>query len=488
MPEMAMDAGRLLERLAEANPWWESRRVPESRAPPYHRRDFYVLRGRLSQKPILALSGPRQVGKTTLMFQLISHLISTGVPPEHILYVTFDLPGLSLVSNDPLNDSVRVYEEQVLRTAFREAPGPIYLFLDEVTKVPTWHRDLKGWFDFGYGIRFVITSSSLAELQSGAAESLTGRISTHLLLTWKFVDVLCYRVGDRTTSEDYLDARGELRRAVRTGKPAPLVKTLYEIRPRTRKGRIALNTTLEWYLLVDGFPELLRSVDVSYCARRLDEYVKLTKAHDLYRFHQVRSSTRVFEDLLGLIANQSGGLFSYQNVAQALDLEVRTLSEYLDYLEGAFLISRAYFYTKNRVSRLRKQRKIYVSNPGFLNVLRGRLGPSLRKNSTELGFIAESVTHGYAKRMAFNLTLRPDPPVYYWRNRRDKEVDIVIEVDGVPLPIEVKYRENPKTGLVGLDDFAAEKRSPFSIVVTRDLLEADGNRLFIPLEDFMLLA
>lgn len=488
MLEMATDKQRLLEMLTEANPWWESGAVPESLAPPYRRRDFYVLRGKLRQKPIVALSGPRQVGKTTLMYQLISSLISAGVAPEHILYVTFDLPGLGLVSNDPLNDSVRTFEEQVLRTAFREVRAPTYVFLDEVTKVPTWHRDLKGWFDMGYGVRFAITSSSLAELQSGASESLTGRISTHLLLTWKFVDVLCYRVGERTISEDYLDARQDLGRAIRTGNPAALLKTLSKIRPRSRKGRIALNNALDWYLLVDGFPELLRGADLPYCIRRLDEYVKLTLAHDLYRFHQVRSSTRVFEDLLGLIANQSGGLFSYQNIAETLDLEVRTLSEYLDYLEGAFLISRAYFYTRNRVSRLRKQRKIYVPNPGFLNVLRGRLDSSLRKNSTELGFIAESVAHGYAKRMAFNLTLRPDPPVYYWRNRRDKEVDIVIEVDGIPLPIEVKYRDNPKTDLAGLDDFVAEKRPPLSVVVTRDLLEVDSNRLFIPLDDFMLLA
>lgn len=478
----------MVEMLSEANPWWESGTVPEALAPPYRRRDFYVLRGKLNQKPIVALSGPRQVGKTTLMYQLISNLISTGIPPEHIFYVTFDLPGLSLVSSDPLNDSLRAFEEQVLRTAFREVRAPIYLFLDEVTKVPSWHRDLKGWFDLGYGIRFVVTSSSLAELQSGASESLTGRISTHLLLTWKFVDVLCYRVGERTINEDYLDARHELRRAIKTGNPAPLVETLSRIRPRSRKGRIALNTALDWYLLTDGFPELLRGTDLSYCVRRLDEYVKLTLAHDLYRFHRVRSSTRVFEDLLGLIANQSGGLFSYQKIAQILNLEVRTLSEYLDYLEGAFLISRAYFYTRNRVSRLRKQRKIYVPNPGFLNVLRGRLDSSLRNNSTELGFIAESVAHGYAKRMAFNLTLRPDPPIYYWRNRRDKEVDIVIEVDGIPLPIEVKYRENPKADLAGLDDFVAEKRPSLSLVVTRDLTEVDGNRMFIPLEDFMLLA
>ncbi|MGI0052739.1 MAG: ATP-binding protein, partial [Thermoplasmata archaeon] len=233
---------------------------------------------------------------------------------------------------------------------------------------------------------------------------------------------------------------------------------------------------------------LVQSNDLVRCARRLDDYVKLTLAHDLYRFHRIRSTTRVLEDMLSLLAGQSGGLANYTKLARPLGLDERTLVEYLDYLEGAFLISRAYYYSKKRDARLRKMRKIYVPNPGLLNIFLGRVDPAVLENPIEMGRLAESVAHGYAKRLAFNLSPGPSPPVYYWRDAHDHEVDIVVEFRGSPIPIEVKYRTDPKRDLEGVRHFIKEKDPPFAVVVTRDLLELEPPILFLPLLDFLMLA
>ena len=488
MLQMAEQPERLLELLSDANPWWEQGSVPDALAPPYRRRDFFVIRNKLQDKPITALAGPRQVGKTTLMYQLIKDLLAQGTDPKRILFVSFDLPGLGLYSPQPLNDAIRGFEERILREPLRTAGQPVYVFLDEITKLPNWHRDLKGWYDFHFPLQFLVSSSSNSELQSGASESLTGRVTIQLLLTWKFVDVMSLRTGDYRANDEYLQARSELEIALRKRDASGLFKRLKRIRPRPTRRRIALKAALEWYLLVDGYPELIQSDDAGRCARRLDDYVKLTLAHDLYRFHRIRSSTRVLEDLLSLIAGQSGGLANHRKLSEPLGLDERTLSEYLDYLEGAFMISRAYFYSRRRDTRLRKQRKIYIPNPGLLNVLRGRVDASMFTNSIEMGQLVESVVHGYAKRLAFNLSPGPLPPVYYWRDRHDHEVDVLIEYQGEPLPIEVKYRTDPKRDLEGMHHFIEEKRPPFGVVVTRDLLEYEPPILFVPLVDFLMLA
>jgi uncharacterized protein len=485
---MASDPERLAEVLLRANPWWETRSVPDPLAPPYRRRDFFVIRGKLDGKPITALAGPRQVGKTTIIYQLIKDLLSKGVAANRILFVSFDLPGLSLYSKEPLNDAIRVYEERVLREPLRTTEGPIYFFFDEITKVTNWHRDLKGWYDFRFALKIMVSSSSNSELQSGAAESLTGRVTTHLLLTWKFVDVMSLRTGDFQTNDDFLEARSALQSAILSGDASQVLARLKRIGPKTTRRRITLQSVLDWYLLVDGYPELIPSNDINWCARRLDDYVKLTLAHDLYRFHNIRSRTRVLEDLLTLIAGQSGDLVNYQKLAEPLGLDQRTLAEYLDYLEGAFIISRAYYYSKKRDARLRKQRKIYIPNPGLLNVLRGRVDSNAIKDPIQLGHIVESVVHGYSKRLAFNLSPGPSPPVYYWRDRHDHEVDIVIEFQGIPLPIEVKYRNDPKQDLKGIHHFIDEKSPPLGIVVTRDHLEYQSPLLFVPFVDFLMLA
>ncbi len=463
--------------------------VPREYAPAYRRRDFFVLRRRIDGRPITALAGPRQVGKTTLLYQLIQDLLASGVPPKHVLFVSFDLPGLELYAADALNDALRTYEERILRAPFRSLNEPVYVFLDEITKLPTWHRDLKGWFDFRYKLRFAVTSSSSAELEKGAAESLTGRITTQLLLTWKFVDVMSFRTGSTTLNDRFLEIRSSFLSAVRRRSAAPLFDGIKAAMTVSRSDQIRLKQALEWYLLVDGFPELIQLDNLNRCAARLDDYVKLTLVHDLYRFHRVRATTRVFEDLLAALASQSGaGLVSYRKLAQTLHLEERTLIEYLDYLESAHLISRAQFYARTRDTRLRKQRKIYVTNPGILNLLRGRLDRSIFSNTTDLGQLVESVVHGYCKRLAFNLSPGQPSAVYYWRDRRDREVDAVIEVNRSPLPIEVKFRSDPTSGLEGMRSFIDEKKPPFGVVVTKDTLRQEGPLLFLPLETFLMLA
>ena len=111
------------------------------------------------------------------------------------------------------------------------------MFLDEVTKEPNWHRSLKGWFDFHYPLRFLVSSSSSSELGAGSAESLTGRVTTHLLMTWKFVDVLSLRTGDTATNTDYLEARSVIPSAVRKGDPSMLHSSLVRLRPRSSRRR-----------------------------------------------------------------------------------------------------------------------------------------------------------------------------------------------------------------------------------------------------------
>jgi uncharacterized protein len=485
---MPTDQERLLQILSDANPWWSGDPVPDSLAPPYRRRDFFVLRRKLEGRPIVALAGPRQVGKTTLMYQLLRDLLKAGVPRNQILFASFDLPGLALAAEDPLNDVIRIFEERILQVPFRDVDGPVYILLDEVTKARNWHRDLKGWFDFRYPLRFLVSSSSNSELESGAAASLAGRVSTHLLLSWKFVDVMSLRTGDFRANDGYLEARAAIVPAIRQRKPELLHSALTGLRPRSPKRRVSISSTLEWYLLVDGYPELAQGTDLLACARRLDEYVKLTLAHDLYRYHEIRSSTRVLEDILSLIASQSGGLVSYSGLAEPVGLEQRTLVEYLDFLEEAFLISRASFYSRSRQTRLRKQKKVYVPNPGLLNVLRGRLDRSVLASPEEMGAIAESVVHEHAKRLAFNLGAGVDPEAFYWRNRRGQEVDVIVNVANQPLPIEVKYRAEPRQHLEGIRSFLEEKDVPFGVVVTKDLLELDPPLVFVPLADFLMLA
>lgn len=484
--DMPVDTDQVLRLLSDSNPWWEARKVPPELTQPYRRRDFFVLRDELKSRPIIALGGPRQVGKTTLLYQLIEHLLESGVDPLRILFVSFDLPGLTAVAPNPLNDCLTVYAERVLGTPLRKLKGNAYVFLDEVTRAADWHRDLKGWFDFRYSLKFFVSSSSLPELRSGAASSLAGRINSHLLLTWKFVDVLMKRTGEDRWNNTGLRLRDAIRSAVEAADARMILDRFGARDLSSTSARSELRSTVDRYLLTDGFPELLDSENLPWCAHRLTEYLQLTLANDLYRFYQVRA-TRVFEELLGLVARESGQLLSYRSLAETLGTQERTVIEYLDYLERTHLVSQAQFFSESRAKRIRRQRKVYLTNPGLRNSILGTLNRRTLAEAGRLGPLVEGLVHDHAKRLAYSLNPGPDPEAFYWRDRQNREVDIVIQVSGKPLPIEVKYRTDPARDLDGLRSFLQQVPvSPFGIVVTRDTLELRDNVAFLPLSRFLL--
>lgn len=484
---MTHDPDEIYRLLIDANPWWGDGKVPSELSHEYHRRDYYVLKGEIDSKPISAVGGPRQVGKTTLLYQLVEHLLESSVPPTHVLFVNFDLPGLTTATDSPLNDCLNVYADRVLGQPWRSAKGKIYIFLDEITKVENWHRDLKGWFDLKYTTKFHISSSSLSELKSGAATSLTGRISTHLLLTWKYVDVLMYLTKEQSWNNTGLRLRESFTSAIQRDDPGILERKLRDVEATATRGRASLRATLDRYLLVDGFPELLDLRDTRRSASRLREYLDLTIANDLSRVYQIRAPG-LFYDLLGLLARESGQLISYRNLAEMLHVQERTIVDYLDHLESVFLVTQAEFYSGSRAKRIRRQRKIIIANPGLQNALIGRLDRRTLTDPALLGRLAEAVVHDHAKRLVYCLNPGPEPEAFYWRDGHDKEVDVVVNIDDRPIPIEVKFRTNPHRDLEGLNAFLeAHSAAPFGLVVTRDLLELRDRTLFLPLSHFLLM-
>jgi predicted AAA+ superfamily ATPase len=93
-----------------------------------------------------------------------------------------------------------------------------------------------------------------------------------------------------------------------------------------------------------------------------------------------------------------------------------------------------------------------------------------------------------AKRLVYCLNPGPEPEAFYWRDRHDREVDVVVSIDGKPVPIEVKYRVDPHRDLDGLTAFREQHpASPFGLVVTRDTIDLREQKLLLPLSHFLLL-
>ena len=184
--------------LRRSNPWWTG--AERIALPPYRRWAFHIALKKLQAgvAPIVALRGPRQVGKTTLQEQVIDHLLSTGtVQPHHILRVQFDeIPSLGEVQ-DPVLAIARWYEDWILDSTFNGAAHqgqPAYLFFDEIQNLDAWAPQLKSLVDH-HTVKAFVTGSSALRIEAGR-DSLAGRITSVELGTLLLREIAALRFGD----------------------------------------------------------------------------------------------------------------------------------------------------------------------------------------------------------------------------------------------------------------------------------------------------
>ena len=165
--------------IRNSNPWW--RGEPIADLPRFRRWAFGPVHTRLVRglAPAIVLTGPRQVGKTTLLTQVIDQLIQEGVDAKRLFRLQFDDLGELKSLSMPIIELVDWYTREVLgetlNKAASEGRAP-YLFLDEVQNLPDWAPQLKHLVNLGK-IRAMVTGSSALRMEAGR-DSLAGRVQT----------------------------------------------------------------------------------------------------------------------------------------------------------------------------------------------------------------------------------------------------------------------------------------------------------------------
>jgi hypothetical protein len=402
------------------NPWWEAGRVPKEFLPPRKRELFGELERALKKRFIDVIIGLRRTGKSTLMFQLIDHLLEQGTDPRALLYFSFDERSADL------KEIVREYEERVLRAPLRDAR--VFVFLDEIHKLPRWAEELKLLYDLNPKLKLVVSGSASLNLMRGAHESLAGRALFHRL------DPLSFR--------EFLHLRGER-------VPPPEDFELWERR---------LAISFQDYLR-KGFPEVIHASD--WEARRYVRELVLERV--IYRdipesFHA--DDIELLKLLTEHVCSKPGLVLNVDSLSKDLGRARKTIRNYLEYLELTFVIRRLRNLRGTLLAASRKNPKGYPYHPCILT------------SEDETALVEAAVVSEVGGN-------------YYWR-LRGFEVDVVLK-DGSPLPVEVKYKAKiDERDLKGILAFCKRYKSKRGIVVTKS---ASGRRRgirLVPLLYFLL--
>lgn len=475
----------VLRILYQHNPWWQNKPISPVKLKPFKRRDYYKIIERIEDRKILALIGPRQVGKTTLLYQLIDTLLKEK-DPKRILFVSLDDPYLNVTLQN-IGKMLDLYSITILKEPLDELKDKVYLLLDEIQTMKNWETMLKRWYDLGYNMKFIVTGSSSMGIQEGASEALVGRIHPQIVFPMKFLEYIRFKeesiaepIGLHSTK-----MRQGLKLALTRRRPEEFYNAVMQEAKSLASYKDRILVRFSEYLIKGGYPEIADKDDLAEESQYLRNYLHLTIYKDIVMTQKIRDPVAL-ENLFAILAKNSSQVINREQLGQQLGLKRDTLNTYIYLLKSAFLISESEFFAESRIKRARRERKLFVNDIGIRNVAASLFDESVLTNSSEMGRIVETIVADHTHRLRFNLEATPFPPVYYWRETY--EVDFVIDPFSKVLPIEVKYREDVhESDLHGLKAFDKKFNPPLSIVVTKDLLSRHDSLVFMPAWMYLLM-
>ena len=402
----------------------------------YQRSQVNTLVQRLAEPPhhIIALFGPRQTGKTTIVRQALRRI------DLETRYLAVDEPGTDEFHVPSAATEATFLAPQVRDTewlvshweeARREAEhlGRFVLVLDEIQKIPKWSESVKGLWDADRArncpLQVVILGSAPLLMQSGLSESLAGRFESIRVTHWSF---------------------GEM--------------------------SAAFEFDLPHYLYFGGYPgavPFVRDPD-RWRGYILGALVEPNIERDLLGMTRV-DKPALLKRLFELGAAYSGQVLSYTKMlGQLQDAgNTTTLARYLDLLSSAGLLAGLPKYSNQPHRRRASSPKLNVLNAALMTAGSGYSLAEAQVDRSFWGRIVESAVGAHL----FN-TAASDIRIHYWRDGA-LEVDFVLQRGARTVAIEVKSGAK-RMSLGGLDEF--ERRfSP-----RRSLLVGEGG---VPLNEFL---
>jgi len=347
------------------------------------------------QFPVLLLTGPRQVGKTTTLQKLCE-------------------PGRSYVSLD--DPSLRALAREDPALLLQRTPAPV--LIDEIQYAPQLLPYIKLAVDADrVPGGFWLTGSQQFQMMRGVSETLAGRVAILNLLGFSGRE----RRKLPLDVPPFLPTRDQLAARQSTAKPAGLRRVYREI----------------W---TGSFPALIagptRDRDLFYSS-----YLQTYLQRDVKDLSQVGSEA-AFLRFLKACAARTGQLLNQSDLARDADVSVNTAKSWLSILQASFQVFLLPPYHTNVTKRLTKRPKLYFLDTGLCAYLTEWTSPQTLEAGAMSGAALE--THVLAEILKSWWHRGKTPRLYYYRDRDGKEIDFLFARDQLLHPLEVRKSATPR--------------------------------------------
>lgn len=390
------------------------------------------------QYPVLLLTGPRQVGKTTML----EHLIEVEGKRRKKVSLD-DLTLRELAKTDP-------------KMFFQLYQPP--LLIDEVQYAPELFPYIKIMVDERHQPGdFWLTGSQLFKMMEGVQESLAGRVAL-------------LHLSPLSQSE------------IMKRPPEPPFSLELPLLSERQNGRQMLNTPEVFQRIHQGGMPALVTGTYSNASIFYSSYIDTYMERDVRRLSNDIDSLK-FLRFLRSVAARTSQQVNYKGIADDAEIDQTTAKNWLHVLEALGIIFLLEPYSNNVLKRTVSTPKLYFYDSGIVCYLTRWSSPETAMEGAMSGALLENYT--VAEIIKTYQNAGQEPFLYYYRDKDAREIDLILERDGKLFPIEIKKMASPPkklTKVFDLIDKSPLQRGTGAILCMADQLGAfDQNNLIVPI-------
>lgn len=399
--------------------------------------------------PVIMITGPRQVGKTTLLNYL------TSISKQKINFISLDDMIIRTQANDDPELFLRTHEAPLIIDEFQYAPNLlsyIKMNVDEARKNEMF-GDKKE-----VGTMYYLTGSQVFQTMKNISESLAGRVG--------IFDLFAFSSRELTSSKEDV-----------------FIPKIEELKKKVPLKRVPVTKIFE-RILKGSYPEIHYGHKIPV-EHYYSTYIRTYIERDVREIINVKDENK-FIKFISSMAARTGQEFNASLVGAEIGIDNKTADEWISILKNTGIIYLLQPHTSNNVSRAVKRQKLYFMDTGLACYLTGYTDATILEKSAYSGAIFETYVISEIIKSFTNKGLDPRKHLYFYRDNNQKEIDLLVIDNNVIYPIEIKKSSNPRKEAIKNFDivkkFELEMGNGIVLCLTKDIIAIDDNNYYVPIE------
>ena len=390
------------------------------------------------QYAAILITGPRQVGKTTMLQKLMQE----------------ENKNRTYISLDDLNERALAKTDPAMFFQLHQPP----VFIDEVQYAPELFPYIKIFIDKNHNPGdFWLTGSQLFKLMGGVQESLAGRVAL-------------LHMSPLSQQEIYQSVPAQ-----------PFAVNIAELADKQKVIKPVSTPEIFERIFKGGMPALISG---QYTDRSIfySSYISTYLERDLKELSGAIDSLK-FMNFITAVASRAGQIVNFKGIADDCDIDQTTAKSWLRILETLCIIFYLHPYSNNLLKRTIKTPKLYFYDTGLVCYLTKWSSSETLQNGAMNGAILEN--YAISEILKSYQNAAKEPFIYYYRDKDSKEIDVIIEGDGMLYPLEIKKTAIPGSQLTKvfnvIDKFPLQRGTGAVLCMAERLSAFDKDNLIVPI-------